>query len=118
MKWVFDVDGVISTNPQFFSLLTYFLTKKRNEHEVYILTARNPNRKNETINDLNVWNICYKEVLFMPVDLARDFRTQGRWKKDIVTTLKADLWFDNDFKWYEKECGIDFSDLKCQRIEI
>jgi uncharacterized HAD superfamily protein len=118
LRIVLDIDGVISTNPQFFSLLTYFLTKKRNQHEVYILTARNPNRKNETINDLSVWNVCYKELIFMPTDLTRDFTTQGKWKKDVVANLNADLWFDNDFKWYEKECGIDFSDLKCQRIEI
>jgi hypothetical protein len=30
----------------------------------------------------------------------------------------VDIWFDNDFKWYEKVCGIGFSDLKCERIEI
>jgi hypothetical protein len=118
MKVVIDIDGVISTNPDFFKLFTYWLTKKRNNNEVYILTARNPSRKNETINDLNVWNICYKELIMMPNDLTRDFLTQGNWKKDIVRHLNADLWFDNDFKWYEKECGIDFSDLKCERILI
>lgn len=118
MKVVLDIDGVISTNPQFFSLLTYFLTKKRNECEVYIVTARNPSRKNITYSELENWHICFKEVLFMPDDLARDFTTQGKWKKDTVQALNADLWFDNDFKWYEKECGIDFSDLKCKRIEI
>jgi len=118
LKIILDIDGVISTNPQFFSLLTYFLTKKRNEHIVYILTARNPKRRDETYNILREWNISFNEVFFMPSDLARDFRTQGKWKKDTVQALNADLWFDNDFKWYEKECGIDFSDLKCTRIEI
>lgn len=118
LRIILDIDGVISTNPQFFSLLTYFLTKKRNECEVYIVTARNPNRKQETIDELGVWGIQYDDVLFMPSDLTRDFTTQGKWKKDTVQGLNADLWFDNDFKWYEKECGIDFSDLKCKRIEI
>jgi hypothetical protein len=118
LRVIFDLDGVITTNPQFFSLLTYFLTKKRNENLVFIVTARNPNRIIETIKELEKWNINYTKVYFMPADLARDFRTQRKWKKDTVWQLDADLWFDNDFKWYEKECGIDFSDLKCQRIEI
>lgn len=118
LRIVLDIDGVISTNPQFFSLLSYFITKARNEHEVYIVTARNPKRKNTTYSELENWHICFKEVIFMPSDLARDFTTQGNWKKDTVRALNADLWFDNDFKWYERECGIDFSDLKCQRIEI
>lgn len=118
LVWVFDIDGVISTNPQFFSLLTYFLTKKRNECKVYIVTARNPNRAVDTIEELLMWNIKYNDIYFMPADLTRDFTTQGNWKKDIVQGLNADLWFDNDFKWYERECGIDFSNLKCKRIEI
>jgi hypothetical protein len=54
----------------------------------------------------------------MPKELTRDFTMQGKWKKDTVASLNANLWFDNDFKWYEKQCGIDFSDLKCERIEI
>jgi len=118
MIWAFDLDGVITTNPDFFKVFTYWLKKKRNNNTVYILTARNPKRKNETINDLNVWNISYDDVFFMPDDFTRDATTQGNWKKDMIVKLKADLWFDNDFKWYERDCGIDFSDLKCERIEI
>jgi len=118
MKIALDIDGVISTNPQFFSLLTYFFTKKRNNHKVYVLTARNPSRYFETYHELKDWGIHSGDIIFMPADLTRDFTTQGNWKKDIVRDLEIDLWFDNDFKWYEKECGIDFSDLKCQRIEI
>lgn len=118
MKWAFDLDGVITTNPDFFKVLTYWLKKKRNENTVYILTARNPSRKKETIKELKSWNISYNDVLFMPKQLTRDFKTQGKWKKDIITVLNVDLWFDNDFKWYERECGLDFSDLKCERIEI
>jgi len=116
--WVFDLDGVITTNPDFFKLLTYWLKKKRNNNKIYILTARNPERQEETINELRNWGISYDTLHFMPKQLTRDFKTQGLWKKDTVQVLNADLWFDNDFKWYEKECGIDFSDLKCERIEI
>ena len=118
LRIILDIDGVISTNPQFFSQLSYFFTKRNNQHEVYILTARNPKRRLETYVELEKWDIYFNEVLFMPSDLTRDFTTQGKWKKDTVQALNADLWFDNDFKWYEKECGIDFSDLKCTRIEI
>lgn len=118
LRVAFDIDGVISTNPHFFETLTYFLTKKNNENEVFILTARNPSRYDDTVEELKRWNISYKELCFMPDDFARDFKTQGNWKKDTVSRLNIDLWFDNDFKWYEKECGIDFSDLKCKRIEI
>lgn len=118
MKWCFDLDGVITTNPDFFKLLTYFLKKKRNHNEVIILSARNPSRQEETINELKAWNISYDRVIFMPTDLTRDSRTQGNWKKATILGLNADLWFDNDFKWYERDCGIDFSDLKCERIEI
>jgi len=118
MIFAFDLDGVITTNPDLFKVLTYWLTKKRNNNKVYIVTARNPERKKETIKWLKEWNITYDDVLFMPKQLTRDFTTQGKWKKDIIREQKVDIWFDNDFKWYEKECGIDFSDLKCERIEI
>jgi uncharacterized HAD superfamily protein len=118
MIWCFDLDGVITTNPDFFKVLTYWLKKKRNENKVFILTARNPKRKKETIKWLARFNIYHDDVIFMPRQLTRDFTTQGKWKKDVVSVLNADLWFDNDFKWYERECGIDFSSLKTERIEI
>jgi len=113
-----DIDGVIGTNPQFFGTLTNFLTKKNNENEVFIITARNPSRYDETVNQLDKWNITYNELHFMPDDFTRDATTQGNWKKDTVSRLNIDIWFDNDFKWYEKECGIDFSEMKCRRILI
>lgn len=116
--WCFDLDGVITTNPDFFKLLTYWLKKKRNNNEVYILTGRNPSRQGETINELEKWQISYDRLFFMPKELTRDARTQGLWKKDKILELRADLWFDNDFKWYERDYGIDFSDLTCERIEI
>lgn len=118
LRIALDIDGVITTNPHFFETLTYFLTKKNNDNEVFIITGRNPNRFQETQNELERWNISYNELHFMPNELTRDFKTQANWKKDTVSRLNIDLWFDNDFKWYEKECGIDFSDLKCRRIEI
>lgn len=118
MIWAFDMDGVLTTNPDFFKLLTYWLTKKRNNNRVIVVTARNPDRKNEIFAWLDRWGITYNDVYFMPEDLARDPTTQGKWKKDIIRSQKVDLWFDNDFKWYEKSCKIDFSDLKCERIEI
>ena len=118
MIWAFDLDGVITTNPDFFKLLTYWLTKKRNNNRVIVVTARNPERKREIFDWLNKWGITYNDVYFMSEDLARDFTTQGKWKKDIIRDQKVDIWFDNDFKWYERECKLDFSDLKCERIEI
>lgn len=118
MRWVFDVDGVITTNPDFFRLLIFFLKKKRNNNEVFIVSSRNPDRREETEKYLKMVNICYDELITMKKDLTRDTRTQAKWKKDTVQGLNADLWFDNDFKWYERECGIDFSDLKTERVEI
>lgn len=118
MKYVFDIDGVITANPDFFKWFSYHLSKKLNNNEIHIVTSRNPERKEETINELRNWGISYDAIHFMPKELTRDNKTQGRWKKDTVQALNADLWFDNDFKWYEKECGIDFSDLKCERILI
>jgi len=118
MIWAFDLDGVITTNPDFFKVFTYWLKKKRNNNTVYILTARNPERNIDTYMELDRFGISYDNVCFMPDDFTRDATTQGNWKKDIIKVLNADLWFDNDFKWYERDCGIDFSDLKCERIEI
>jgi len=118
MKWCIDIDGVITANPDFFEWFTFHLLKKLNDNKVYIITSRNPERKEETINELKHWGISYDELKFMPKDFTRDNVTQGNWKKDTVQALGADIWFDNDFKWYEKECGIDFSDLKCERILI
>ena len=116
--WAIDIDGVITANPDFFKWLTFHLKKKLNNNKVYIVTSRNPERYKETIIELEHWGIRYDELCFMPKELTRDNRTQGNWKKDTVQALNADIWFDNDFKWYERECKIDFSDLNCERIEI
>jgi len=118
LVWAFDVDGVITTNPDWFKVFTYWLKKKRNNNIVHIVTSRNPERTKETIEELKMWNISYDYIHFMPKDFTRSPASQAKWKKDTILTLNIDLWFDNDFKWYEKMCGIDFSDLDCARIEI
>lgn len=52
MKWCIDLDGVITSNPNFFKWWTYQLKKKGNDNEIHILTARNPSRYHETIFEI------------------------------------------------------------------
>lgn len=118
MKWCFDLDGCITTNPDFFKLLTYFLKKKGNNNEVYILTARNPARLEETINELAKWGISYDQLHTMPVGYDRNYMGLGFWKKEKLKEIKPDIWFENEVKVYEKLCGVNFSDLDINIINI
>lgn len=111
-----DIDGVITTNPDFFRFLTYILHK--NGWFVDIVTSRNPKRVKETEQELKKWDITYDTIHFMSTKDKRDYKTQGEWKKNTVNVLGSTLWMDNEFKVYEKVLGIDFSDCVAQRIAI
>lgn len=107
MRWLIDVDGVITTNPGFWSYWTYHLAK--NGHKVFVLTARNPSRVNETIGQLAKWNICCDKIITMPDILPRDLLTQWEWKVKEAKKSKADVWVDDQFKICEQVFGWDWS---------
>lgn len=117
MIWAFDLDGVITANPDFFKWFTYNLKKKGNDNDIHIVTARNPGREIETLQELMFWGIAYDELHMMDKKLKRDYKTQGEWKNYMVKIINADIWFDNDFKVYEKVCGVKL-DAKAERITI
>ena len=116
MRWAFDVDGVITANPDFFRWWINQLRK--NGQIIYILTARNPSRVAETGKELKELGIKYDGVCYMPEDSQRDYKTQAEWKKSVVKDLKIDIWVDNEFKVYKRCCGVSFSDVTATMIQI
>lgn len=115
-SFAFDIDGVITSNPDFYRHLTYLLHK--NGHIIDIVTSRNPSRAKETEEELKRLGITYTDIHFMSSLLPRDYKTQGQWKLDTIATLKTDVWFDNEFKVYEKVLGLDFSGCRAERISV
>jgi hypothetical protein len=116
MTFALDLDGVIGTNPEFFKWFTFILHK--NKQWIDIVTSRNPSRVEETKKELSFWGITYDDIHFMSSQMPRDYKTQGEWKRDKVIALKSDIWMDNEFKIYDKVCGVDFSECRAERITI
>lgn len=107
LKVAIDIDGVISSNPDFWKWLVYQLTKKPNNVKVFIVSARNPNRLKETENDLLDWGIRYDELITMPKEAPRSFKYQAIWKIAAIKEIEADIWVDDDFKIFKQTLGID-----------
>ena len=105
------MDGVITSNPDFFRWWTYQLKKKGNDNEIHILTARNPSRKEETIRELEFWGISYDHIHTMDEGMVRGTFNLGAWKIGTVYKIKPDIWLDNEIKTY-KEWGLVFSLIK------
>lgn len=115
MIWAIDMDGVITSNPDFFKWWTYQLHK--NGHEIYIVSARNPKREQETLDELKHWGIT-SDHLIMMTDQPRDHKSQAEWKVAAVKEYKIDIWLDNDFKIYEKVLGVDTNIEGVTKLEI
>jgi len=118
MIWIIDLDGVISSNPDFFRWWTYQLKKKNNNNIVHILTSRNPSRREETTDELRFWGISYDNLHTMPAHLPRGYDEQARWKVERANKIGADIWLDNDFKVYERVCGVELDTPGIERILI
>ncbi len=114
--WVFDVDSVITANPESIKWWIYHLRK--NGHKIEIVTSRNPKRIKETKLELIFWGIKYDGIYFMPKKLKRDFTTQAKWKVKIIKLLKPDIWVDNNFKIYERALGVNTEVEGVCRIEV
>jgi len=76
MTWVIDIDGVITSNPDFFKWWTYQLKKRGNKSIIHIVSSRNPSRRNETEKELEYWSIKYDYLHTMDESLDRDWLTQ------------------------------------------
>ena len=116
MRWVFDVDGVITANPDFFRWWIYQLRK--NGHKVFILTARNPNRRGETVNELKFWGIAYEDLYFMQDGMSRDLATQASWKLSKIAEIHPDVWVDDNFKIYKQVLGAEMAVPGVINLEI
>jgi hypothetical protein len=120
MKWAFDIDGTIDSNPSFFSWFTYKLRKPDNNNQIYIVTCRNPSRKAETEDQLSRWGIEYDSIIFMPDDCPRDIRSLLDWKIGIISEIDPDIWFDDWIKLYRNLYGVDLRSLfpECEIISL
>jgi hypothetical protein len=61
MKFAFDYDDVISTDPVFFSVLTNALQAKG--HKIYILSDLDEDNRNQREEELQQDNIFYDELV-------------------------------------------------------
>ena len=118
MIWAFDIDGVITSNPDFFKWWIYQLRKKGNNNKVAIISARNPSRMDETLFELERWGIDFDEIYSMTERLKRDMKSQAKWKLSIIKQIHPDVWVDNDFKVYEKVLGVRMDTPGTERIQI
>lgn len=121
MRWLIDIDGTITSNPQFFSFLTYQIRKKENSgNVVHILTNRNPNREHETIDTLIQMGIEYDHIHFMKPEDGRTHKDLMIWKMKKAKELDPDIWFDNDFKLYKQLYSMDIKSVlpRCEMIQI
>jgi hypothetical protein len=110
MRWCIDLDGVITSNPDFFRWWTYQLKKKGNKNGIHILTARNPSRIEETIRELEFWGISYDQLHTMDESEPRGLNNLGIWKLNMIIEIKPDIWIENEIKAY-KAVGVDFDKL-------
>lgn len=108
MNWVIDIDGVIGANPDFFKWWTHILNK--NGHTIDILSSRNPDRRDETVAELEKWGISYRWLQMMTRH-EKDWKRQAKWKIESIKRIKPDVWIDNDFKMYERIFGINLDKL-------
>ena len=112
LSWIFDLDGVVTANPAAISWLTWHLKKNENCNEVYILTWRHNNaeRFQETWNDLERFGIVFDKLIMAP-EKFKNAKEAGFWKINEVKKLKADIWFDDEIKSYQRDYGMNLEKL-------
>ena len=83
-----DIDGTISSAPEFFSCLTRAF--RQAGHRVYIITYREPMTVQATRNELALWGVEYDEI-----HLCGNMEEIGQWKAKIAAMLDLDVMFDD-----------------------
>jgi hypothetical protein len=83
-----DLDGTITENPAFFSLITMALVAQN--HEVHIVTYRDLADEVATIQELAALNIQYTRLHLPPANAAI-----AAWKLKIATEVKLDMMIDD-----------------------
>ena len=115
-KWVFDIDGVITTNPSVIAWLTYHL--RYSNQKVIVLTGRNPSRKEETLEFLDKASVYYDEIIFMEEDDPRGFANIAKWKVNQLTILNPLIWIDDNIKEYKSLIPVEMANLRCITLDI
>lgn len=119
MRWVFDIDGTIDSNPSFFAWFTYHLKKPANNHTIIIITCRNPERQGSTLAELQSWGIVYDQIYFMPPDHDRSHRSLLEWKLAKIIAIDPDIWFDDCIKLYNQLYKIDLANfVHCKLVQM
>ena len=83
-----DIDGTISSLPEFFSCLT--MAFRQAGHKVYIITYREPMAVQATRDQLDQWRVEYDEIY-----LCGNTEEMGQWKAKIAAMLELDVMFDD-----------------------
>jgi hypothetical protein len=107
MRIGFDIDGVITKNPIYFSFLTKVL--KREGHFVAIVTSRSPlfEVQEATRQELKELDIIFDDLYFLPEDedtffhypLGLDWFQKRIWlKANYCQTNKLEVFYEDDTK--------------------
>ena len=83
-----DIDGTISSAPEFFSCLSKAF--RHAGHKVYIITYRSPRAVQATRDQLALWGVQYDEMY-----LCGNMEEMGQWKAKIAAMLELDVMFDD-----------------------
>lgn len=83
-----DIDGTITSAPEFFSVLSRAF--RRAGHKVYIITYREPMAVQATRDELAAWGIDYDDM-----HLCGNREDMGQWKAKIASMLDLDVMFDD-----------------------
>lgn len=113
MNVVIDYDGTITGNYAFYIQLCSMLIKSG--HTVTILTACKPSRRKDVYIDLEKKGVPYHQLISRPKDVTTGPSSLGEWKKNMLESIRADVWFDNEIKNYE-DAGVDFNTLSTQKV--
>ena len=119
-KWCFDIDGVITANPQALSWLTYHLCKNENNNYIYLLSWRDgtdATRKIQTISDLQKFNVHYNELIMAPKRFG-NIRQAAFWKIAQIHKLGIKIWFDDELKSYKRDYKINVDALLPDVVKI
>ncbi len=85
-----DIDGTITRNPAFFSILSSALTKAG--HTVFVITLRDD--RNRAIADLRKWGIVHQKLITSTPSELMDFGDE--WKAMVCQKHKIEIFLDDD----------------------
>lgn len=92
MTTAFDIDGTITRQPAFFSLISQALVKAG--HRVLIITFRDDIEVTEY--DLREWGIAYDKLICWSMEQFNDTDDADAWKATVCRRYGVEVLFEDD----------------------